>query len=552
MPLRAKITNPAIAGRVQMSSSPSRQDLSRTEAAEVIKELPGDEPEDVLFNTLFGVRTIELNRPKTLHSLNGSMIRKIVPRLQEWAKSDMANVIIIKGSGAKAFCAGGDVKHLAEENLKGWEGQRNSTDYFALEYKLDHLIATYKKPYVAFMDGITMGGGVGLSIHAPFRIATERTVFAMPETTIGFFPDVGASFFLPRMSGGVGTYLALTSEKLKGVNAFYAGIATHYIHSTSLPALEHRLAELRFKDYDSKHTRLTLIDSTIEEFCTGLPHDEPMLIQGKLRDAIDRCFTKTNVPDLIAALKAEEDEEVKAWAEKTIATLYHKSPTSIYVTLRQMQLGRTWSIKDTFHREHQMAGKFMRHPDFTEGVSALLIRKDNRPVWQPASLDDVKPEDNISEPFFQVEGANRLQLLNETDYTQYPHSEFGLPRESDVQELVMRTPKSRKAIVTQFIKERKGKQGVKEVVAEILRRRTTVTPDNKAVWAFAEGVQESGAQATVGQASGDGAATEELSTGEVAIGEEASGGSGGAATGEESTGEEANGEDASLKKPSSE
>lgn len=137
---------------------------------------------------------------------------------QEWEKSQLANAIIIKGAG-RAFCAGGDVAALAEWNKEGPQGQNRSSDYFALEYKLDHLIATYSKPYIAFMDGITMGGGVGLSVHAPIRIATEKTVFAMPETTIGFFPDVGASFFLPRMDGQLGTYLALTSEQLKGVNA---------------------------------------------------------------------------------------------------------------------------------------------------------------------------------------------------------------------------------------------------------------------------------------------------------------------------------------------
>ena len=196
--------------------------------------------EDVVFSSTYGLRTIELNRPKKLNSLNGSMARKIIGRLkvcmqitfptlastsnvtntacaQEWEKSDLANTIVIQGRG-RAFCAGGDVAALANWNKSGPEGQQNSTNYFALEYKLDHLIATFKKPYIAYMDGITMGGGVGLSLHAPFRIATENTVFAMPETTIGFFPDVGGSFFLPRMDGGMGTYLALTSEQLKGVD----------------------------------------------------------------------------------------------------------------------------------------------------------------------------------------------------------------------------------------------------------------------------------------------------------------------------------------------
>lgn len=392
----------------------------------------------------------------------------------------MANVVIIKGTGPKAFCAGGDVASLAEDNTQGEEGQRRSAAYFGLEYKLDHLIATYTKPYVAFIDGITMGGGVGLSLHAPFRIATERTLFAMPETTIGFFPDVGASFFLPRMNGAVGTYLALTSERLKGANVFYAGIATHYIHSTSLPALEHRLAELRFKDYDSFQERLRLIDATIEEFCTGLPHDEPILIQGEMRNAIDRCFSKNNVAEIIAALKAEEGQ-TKEWAEKTLATLHKRSPTSVYVTLRQMRLGQNWSIAETFQREHQIAAKFMAHPDFTEGVHALLIRKDGTPKWQPASLEDIKPQDNIADPFFSVEGEDRLRLLNDIDYKGYPHQYLSIPREVDVERVVRKGGMSSKEVAKFFVQQRRGKQGIQKVISEILDRKTK-TEDGKAVW----------------------------------------------------------------------
>jgi 3-hydroxyisobutyryl-CoA hydrolase len=462
------------------------QMASTADRDEVIKELPGDEEEDVLFNTLYGLRTIELNRPKKLHSLNGSMIRKIVPRLREWTKSDMANVIVMKGSGPKAFCAGGDVAALAKWNMEGPEGQQRSTEYFGLEYKLDHYIATYPKPVVAFMDGITMGGGVGLSVHTPFRIATERTVFAMPETTIGFFPDVGASFFLPKMSGAIGTYLALTSERLKGVNTFYAGVATHYIHSTSLPALESRLAELRFKDYDSRNTRLEIVDSTIEEFCTGLPHDEPILLGGALREAIDRCFSLNGVPEIIAALQAETGD-TKAWAEQTLKTLHERSPTSVYVTLRQMRLGRSWSISETFQREYQMAAKFMRHPDFTEGVSALLIQKPAEgqpripPKWQPASLEEIKSEDNIADSFFEVDGGRRLKLLSDIDYSRYPHAKFSLPAEIEVEQFVKSGGKSLRSVVDYFVTLRNGKQGVKEVVEEIVRRKTT-TEEGKVVW----------------------------------------------------------------------
>ncbi|TVY76100.1 3-hydroxyisobutyryl-CoA hydrolase [Lachnellula suecica] len=497
MPLRAKITNPAFAG--------SKAHMSTSEGPEVIRELPGDEKEDVLFDTLFGLRTIELNRPAKLNSLNGSMIRKILPRLQEWAKSDMANVVVIKGQGPKAFCAGGDVSSLAIDNTKGEEGQKRSSDYFALEYKLDHLIATYTKPYVAFMDGITMGGGVGLSVHAPFRIATEKTVFAMPETTIGFFPDVGASFFLPRMAGATGTYLALTSEKLKGVDAYYAGIATHYVHSTSLAALERRLAELRFKDYDSLDVRLNLIDSTIEEFATGLPHDQPMMLSGKIREAIDYCFGADSVKQLYGRLKddkfrgAEPKPEVigtneetgeEIWSKKgpvttmldnTLEALEKRSPTSLYVAFRQMKLGQNWSIAETFQREHQMASKFMRHNDFTEGVHALLIRKDGKPKWDPLP-DEPEERERVATSFFEVEGEQRLKLLTGTDYKEYPHWRFGLPQEKHIEAVVNEGDKTVAEVVEYFVKAKQGKQGVKEVVSEVLARRAHSGDNGKASW----------------------------------------------------------------------
>ncbi len=475
MPLTAKITNPAF-----------RTMATKVDESQRIRSKKSDDPEDVLFGTLYGLRTVELNRPKKLNSLNGSMCRKIVPRLQEWAKSDMANVIVLKGAGEKAFCAGGDVAELAQQNMTGEKGQKKSADYFGLEYKLDHLIATSGKPLVAFMDGITMGGGVGLSMHTPFRIATEKTVFAMPETTIGFFPDVGASFFLPKMDGAVGTYLALTSERLNGVNAFYAGIATHYLHSTSLSALESRLAELRFPDDQPLESRLEVINGTIEEFTTGLPHDQPMLLAGTMREAIDRCFNKNSVPEILAALEAETGETAE-WAQKTHKTLHQRSPTSVYVTLRQMRLGKDWSIKETFQREYHIAEKFMKHPDFTEGVSALLIRKPKPgqprqpPKWQPASLEDIKPEDNIAEPFFEVEGLEKLQLFTDSDYTEYPHARFSLPSEKSVERFVKSEPRSRKAIVREFVERRGGKQGIKEIVEEMLARKTQVQ-DGKAIW----------------------------------------------------------------------
>lgn len=429
------------------------------------------------------MRTITLNRPKKLNSLNGSMARKIVPRLQEWQKSQLANVIVIKGEG-RAFCAGGDVAALALDNKKGPEGQQNSKDYFGLEYKLDHLIASYTKPYVAFIDGITMGGGVGLSLHAPFRIATENTVFAMPETNIGFFPDVGGSFFLPRMDGQMGLYLALTSEQLKGVDVFWSGVATHYLHSSSLPDLEARLAELQFKDYDNLQQRLRVINSTIEEFCTGVPHDQHptnSIVGGNHRAAIDYAFQRANdtngileaLQGLVENQGGSAPAEVVEWAAKTRKTILQRSPTSVKVAWRQYREGATWNIAQTFRKEHVIASKFMEHPDFVEGVSALLINKPKTtPRWTPGNHNHVSESDVNS--FFR-ENAATLELLDadadKNAYLDYPHAWTGLPRERDVLGHVSRNTLTMEQAVEHFVQSTGGKQGVKEKVEEILRRK---------------------------------------------------------------------------------
>ncbi|KAK2754511.1 hypothetical protein FQN54_006912 [Arachnomyces sp. PD_36] len=469
MPLRAKLNNAALAGQANMSTN-----------AEIPKELPEDEADDVLFNSLYGVRTIELNRPKKLNSLNGSMARKIVPRLKEWEKSQMANIILMSGAGSKAFCAGGDVAALAKQNEEGPEGQKKSTDYFGLEYKLDHLIATYSKPYIAILDGITMGGGVGLSVHAPFRIATERTLFAMPETTIGFFPDVGGSFFLPRLDGEIGTYLALTSDRLSGVQAFYSGIATHYLDSSVLGNLTHRLSELVFKDYSTLPERLDLVNKTISEFSTGLPQ-ENIRLASNLRSAIDRSFKHNTLPEILSALESESTSatntpKTKEWARKTLESLNSRSPTSLMVTLRQLRLGANWSIAETFQREHQIASHFMAHPDFVEGVSAKLVSKPPRqPTWTPASHTSLS-ESDIDKFFTIPAGQTRLPLIGGgNDYKTYPHERFALPAEGYVERFVRDTAKSKREVIAHFVETWGGKEGVREKVREVLDRKTVET-----------------------------------------------------------------------------
>lgn len=415
------------------------------------------------------------------------MIRKIVPRLVQWERSDMANVVVLKGVGEKALCAGGDVAALAQFNSESPDGWVKSADYFALEYKLDHYIATYQKPYVAFMDGITMGGGVGLSIHAPFRIATERTIFAMPETTIGFFPDVGASFALPRLNGAVGTYLALTSERLTGPNVFYAGIATHYLHSTSLPDLEARLAELRFHDADPLRRRLEIINDTLEEFCTGLPYDQPMQIAGDVRRAIDRCFGKDTVADIVAALREErESDGMRDWADRQLDTLQKRSPTAVHVALRQMRVGGGWDIAEAFRKEHHMASTFMQHPDFTEGVTALLVRK-KKPTWQPESLEAVAAAGNDpTAPFFDFDATPALQLFTDRTYAEYPYAALGVPTEKEIEAMMAAKAYTPQELTAAVVASRNGRQGIADVVREIVARKTAVDAEGKLRWLAGE------------------------------------------------------------------
>ena len=266
----------------------------------------------------------------------------------------------------------------------------------------------------------------------------------------------------------------------------YSGIATHYLHSTSLPDLEARLGELQFKDYDKLDQRLRIINSTVEEFCTGLPHDQPIAapVSGNIRAAIDYVFQPANdidgIVDALDGLANMQEgtkgyHEVKEWAEKTKKTILQRSPTSVRVTLKQLRDGKSWGIAKTFRMEHMIASHFMEHPDFVEGVSSLLIRKPKTtPQWQPPRVDQVKDQDVNA--FF--EGTPELELLNsgeETNYGDYPHAWIGLPREAEVADLVRKRGKDGKQKIAEaFVNRTNGKQGVKEKVEEILNRKTEV------------------------------------------------------------------------------
>jgi len=299
----------------------------------------------VLSKTDANLRSLTLNRPEALNALNAQMIHSITAELSKWEQSDAAKVVILKGTG-RAFCAGGDVVSLVKSvESDDLDKQRESVTFFRAEYILDSFIAKMSTPVVCFLDGITMGGGMGLSMHTPFRIATENTRVAMPETAIGLFPDVGATFFLPRLDGELGTYLGLTGSSVFGWGAFQAGIATHYVPSSSLAALEDRLSAL---SADATHDR---INDAINEFgadpIDSASSSRPFDLKGIKRQAIDHCFAQSTVEAILEQLEAvkdghlfNEDPALKAWAVETIDLIRIRSPSSCKITLMALREGK--------------------------------------------------------------------------------------------------------------------------------------------------------------------------------------------------------------------
>lgn len=314
---------------------------------------------------------IILNRPKALNSLNLSMVDKIYPALKKWESEK--KLVIVKGSGGKAFCAGGDVKAIAEAAFKG---NKLGHEFFKKEYTTNGLIGSYKIPYIALIDGIVMGGGVGLSVHGRYRIATEKTLFAMPETQIGLFPDVGGSYFLPRLNGQLGWYLALTGVRLKGADVYKAGIATHFTDSSKLQSLEQDLLKTSNENDISNVLAQYHID------------DKAQFSLSPFMDKINSCFSASTVEEIYSRLEKDGSK----WAEETIALLNKMSPTSLKITIKQLELGKKTNLYECLQMEYRMAVNCVDGHDFKEGVRALLIDKDQSPKWKPASLTEVTNE----------------------------------------------------------------------------------------------------------------------------------------------------------------
>lgn len=303
---------------------------------------------------------ILMNRPRTLNALDLKMIRAITASLSAWRDNPGVHAVVIEGAGDRAFCAGGDIRAIRDAALAGDAAIIET--FFAEEYALNAAIATFPKPYVALIDGFCMGGGIGVSVHGTYRVATEGAQFAMPETAIALFPDIGATYILPRLPGAIGQYLGLTGARLTGADAVHAGLATHFVPRAAL-------ADLRTSLIRDGVATLATHAQTLPPFSLA-PH----------REAIDRCFGADTVPAILAALEAENTD----WARETLATLARMSPSSVLWTHAIVGAGARRSLQQCLAAELALTRHVTRHPDFAEGVRAMVVDKDRSPKWQPA------------------------------------------------------------------------------------------------------------------------------------------------------------------------
>jgi len=322
-----------------------------------------DESVEVLCEKQGEAGLITLNRPKALNALTLIMVREMRRALDAWATDPQVTRIVVQGAGEKAFCAGGDIRQLTED-LKA--GRREpALAFWREEYQLNIAIKRYPKPYISLIDGIVMGGGVGISVHGSHRVAGDKYGFAMPEVGIGFFPDVGGTWVLPRMPHQIGTWCALTGDRLKTVDAVAVGIATHHVKSE------------RFADLTDALCGNVSVDATLAAFAE--PAGEgPVTAR---RDATERLFAGGAVEDILTALDGAGDD----WARATAATMRTKSPTSLKLALAQVRRGQNWSFEECMQAEMRIVSRIVHGHDFYEGVRAVIVDKDNAPAWNPAT-----------------------------------------------------------------------------------------------------------------------------------------------------------------------
>ena len=332
---------------------------------------------DVLTQVEGKVARIRLDRPKAIHALTTAMCAAILDALEAWRTDSQAEAVLIDHTEGRGFCAGGDIRMLAESGAKDGVEARA---FFHTEYRMNHRLFTYAKPVVAFMDGITMGGGVGLSQPATYRVATENTRLAMPETGIGLFPDVGGGWYLSRLPGRTGQFLALTGHRLDGAECLALGLATHYLTSDRLEDAKARIA-----------VEPQRIAAILDDLSVPAP-DAKILAH---RDSIDRLFASDILEEIFAALEADPDD----WAQQQLGLLRTKSPQTMKVSLRLLHEGATMpTFEDEMRQEYAVGAHVVQRHDFLEGVRAVIVDKDNAPAWNPATPEGVT--DHIIDQIF--------------------------------------------------------------------------------------------------------------------------------------------------------
>ncbi|WP_313325979.1 MULTISPECIES: enoyl-CoA hydratase/isomerase family protein [Pseudomonas] len=321
---------------------------------------------------------LTLNRPAGLNALTLPMVRQLQQQLDAWAVDPQVHAVVLRGEGPKGFCAGGDIRSLHDSFKAGDSLHR---DFFVEEYALDLCIHHYRKPIVALMDGFTLGGGMGLAQGAELRVVTERSRLAMPETGIGYFPDVGGSYFLSRIPGELGTYLGVSGVQIQAADALYCGLADWHIDSARLSTLDERLNTLKWSEHPLKDLQGVLARLGTQTL------DNPPL--AALRPAIDHFFALPDVASIIEQLRAVTVGDSHEWALKTADLLATRSPLAMAVTLEMLRRGRHLSLEDCFAMELHLDRQWFEHGDLIEGVRALIIDKDKQPRWNPATVAEL-------------------------------------------------------------------------------------------------------------------------------------------------------------------
>ncbi len=330
---------------------------------------------DVLAHVRNHIGHLTLNRPAGLNAITLGMVRSLTQQLQAWADDPEVHAVVLRGAGEKAFCAGGDIRSLYD-SFK--HGDSLHQDFFVEEYALDLAIHHYRKPVLALLDGFVLGGGMGLAQGADLRVVTERSRLAMPEVAIGYFPDVGGSYFLPRIPGELGIYLGVTGVQIRAADALYCGLADWYLDSHKLQALDHALDHLHWHESPLKDLQGALAKLAVQQ----LP-DAPL---AALRPAIDHFFALPDVPSIVEQLQQVTVADSHEWALNTAHLMQTRSPLAMAVTLEMLRRGRRLPLERCFALELHLDRQWFERGDLIEGVRALIIDKDKLPRWNPPTL----------------------------------------------------------------------------------------------------------------------------------------------------------------------